>query len=446
MTGRRWLAALALVAATPAGWGQIEEVSGAAALREWVQPAFPDEARRQKLEGRVVVEFVVDASGAVREATIAESTAGFFEEPALVAVRQWKFAPALDEGKPVECGMSVPIEFPLAQLKQKRVPVAPPPHLMPRAAKRLPARAIRAPDPEYPAEFEERKLPGEVQLELTVDATGRVLTPRVIWASHAAFVEEALRAAEASTFEPARQGVLARASTLRYPVSFVSFGAKRADILAANRVRLEEGPAVDVLPEPFALADPVYPFELLLAGTGGAAEVSFTLGAGGYVSNVTLVAASHPEFGAALVAAVEGWAFRPALKEGARVPVRLRVAREFAAPTGAEARLVGLLSGDAGAIAGPGGLDGRLTPLWRGFPGYPNALRAEAVKGEAEIEFIIDRAGRARLPRVVSATRPEFGWAAATAINQWVFARPRRGGEPTDVRVRIPVNFTPPAE
>ena len=73
-----------------------------------------------------------------------------------------------------------------------------------------------------------------------------------------------------------------------------------------------------------------------------------------------------------------------------------------------------------------------------------DALRAEGPTGSAEIEFIIDREGRARLPRIVSASREEFGWAAATAIAQWVFDPPKKNGQPVDTRVRIPVSFTPP--
>ena len=55
-----------------------------------------------------------------------------------------------------------------------------------------------------------------------------------------------------------------------------------------------------------------------------------------------------------------------------------------------------------------------------------------------------DRDGRVRLPRVKSATKKEFGWAAATAISQWVFERPMRKGAAVDVTVTIPVSFAPP--
>jgi TonB family protein len=62
-------------------------------------------------------------------------------------------------------------------------------------------------------------------------------------------------------------------------------------------------------------------------------------------------------------------------------------------------------------------------------------------KGVAVVEFVIDRDGRVRLPRIVSATRPSLGWSAATALSQWVFTTPMRGGKPTEVKVQIPIEF-----
>jgi outer membrane biosynthesis protein TonB len=47
---------------------------------------------------------------------------------------------------------------------------------------------------------------------------------------------------------------------------------------------------------------------------------------------------------------------------------------------------------------------------------------------------------------VISATQEEFGWAAATAVSQWVFKIPLRAGQPADVRVRIPFDFKVPVD
>lgn len=421
---------------------------GDASLLHWVQPEYPELARKAKLEGEVMVEFVVELDGRVSQANVKESTNELLNDAALAAVQRWTFNPAVEDGKPVVSAMSATLPFRLAQLKQKQVPIAPPgQEFMPAGLKLTPAKAKFAPDPDYPAELEEKKLPGEVEIEFKVDAEGKIKAPRVLWASHAAFVETALRAVEKSQFEPAHQGPLAKATTMKYPVEFQSIGSgsKRADILEANHITVVTAPAPEVLPTPVVLIEPVYPCDRLLAGEQGSAEVKFLLGDNGHTAEVTVVSATAPQYGAALAAAVEAWMFQPAMSEGARQPVRLQVAYAFIPQeTGAIARLAADMRPGGAGVSGPAGLDQRLKPLWRGFPVYPQALRAEKSTGEATIEFIIDRDGRARLPRIGSASKDEFGWAAATAISQWVFERPIRNGEPVDVRVSIPVSFAPP--
>jgi TonB family protein len=415
-------------------------VDGPALLAEWSPPAYPEEARAAKKESRVEVDLIVDEHGAVTEAQAADESDPLFVQPALDAVRRWKFKPALDEGKPVACGMTTPVVFSLAQAKLKPPYGLPPQTQWPVPAKRRPARVKNAADPDYPEELDPKKLPGEVDLEFGIDAEGRIVSRRVLWASHGAFVAEALRVAERWTFEPARQGLLARPSTMRAPVSFVSVGAKRAEICAANGLKLADESEVDVWPEPIVMQEPVYPREKLLAGEEGSAEATFVLTPRGQVTEFALGECTAPEFGAALTAAVDAWLFRPGMKGGNNVSVRVALRHEFRRPDGGPlARLITALS--EGKVGNARGLDKPLEVVWRGFPAYPEALRATKPVGEADIEFVIDRDGRARAPRVVSATQPEFGWAAATAVSQWVFAPPRRGGEPVDVFVRVPLRF-----
>ena len=61
--------------------------------------------------------------------------------------------------------------------------------------------------------------------------------------------------------------------------------------------------------------------------------------------------------------------------------------------------------------------------------------------GTTEVEFIIDREGVVHLPRIVSASEPEFGCSAATAVVRWRFAPPIKAGEPVDARVRMQLDF-----
>lgn len=74
-------------------------------------PVFPIEMRGKKLEGVVIVLFVVDTNGKVTQPRIEKSSHPVFEKPALAAVKQWKFEPAIKGGQRVPCKMRVPIRF-----------------------------------------------------------------------------------------------------------------------------------------------------------------------------------------------------------------------------------------------------------------------------------------------------------------------------------------------
>lgn len=76
-----------------------------------VAPNYPTELRGKKVEGVVTIIFVVDASGRVVNPKVEKSSNPAFERPALEAVRQWKFEPAVKGGARVGCRMRAPIRF-----------------------------------------------------------------------------------------------------------------------------------------------------------------------------------------------------------------------------------------------------------------------------------------------------------------------------------------------
>lgn len=412
--------------------------------RDWRPPIYPPAAIKAKVEGRVTVEFVVDEQGRVVDPRIKqpEKADPLLSEAVLAQAAQWSFAPALEAGRPVARSVQTTVSFFLKGRGGK------PSVSLPLALEIPPkkeARAIAQPDPEYPEFLLDRKLTGRVVVGFMVSAEGAIKELAVLYASDAEFVGEALRTVRRWKFEPGRQGVLKVRTEKKAELEFFAYGneTKREDILTANGIAGWQDAGLEVNPLPLVLTAPVYPRERLIAGETGEAEVSFTLNERGQPTQVTVTKASQPEFGRALVAAVELWGLRPASKGGQTLPVTLRVKHAFKMnPQGPEARVVAAIKG--GEIAGAKGLDARLTPVWRVPPQYPEALLAERPVGSATIEFIIDREGRARFPRVVSATHEAFGWAAAAAISQWVFVPPTRKGEAVDVRVSIPVEFAPP--
>jgi TonB family protein len=88
------------------------EVDTPARILMPVPPIYPHEAKKNNIEGRVIVRFVVDAEGEVREPEIVVATpAGFFEASALDAIVQYEFAPAIKDGMPVNSLVTLPIAY-----------------------------------------------------------------------------------------------------------------------------------------------------------------------------------------------------------------------------------------------------------------------------------------------------------------------------------------------
>lgn len=72
-------------------------------------PVYP--AGKRSLEVVVSVVFVVDTTGKVINPRVEKSTNPAFDKPAVDAVKQWKFEPAIKAGQRVSCKMRVPIRF-----------------------------------------------------------------------------------------------------------------------------------------------------------------------------------------------------------------------------------------------------------------------------------------------------------------------------------------------
>lgn len=74
-------------------------------------PSYPASLRSKKLEGVVSVLFIVDATGKVTTPRVEKSSNPAFEKPAIDAIKQWRFEPAVKGGSRVACKMRVSIRF-----------------------------------------------------------------------------------------------------------------------------------------------------------------------------------------------------------------------------------------------------------------------------------------------------------------------------------------------
>jgi periplasmic protein TonB len=76
-----------------------------------VEPEFSEEARKAKFMGVVTVNLIVDTKGLPQNVHISRGVGMGLDEKALEAVRQYRFKPAMENGKPVPVQVNVEVNF-----------------------------------------------------------------------------------------------------------------------------------------------------------------------------------------------------------------------------------------------------------------------------------------------------------------------------------------------
>lgn len=86
-----------------------ELIGGLASIQENIR--YPEMARRAGIEGRVYVQFIVNEEGEVEDPQVIRGIGGGADEEALRAVREAKFKPGMQRGRPVRVQYSLPVVF-----------------------------------------------------------------------------------------------------------------------------------------------------------------------------------------------------------------------------------------------------------------------------------------------------------------------------------------------
>lgn len=74
---------------------------------------YPDMARKAGIEGRVIIQFIVNEQGEVEDPRVIRGIGGGCDKEALRVVKQAKFEPGRQRGNPVRVQYSLPITFKL---------------------------------------------------------------------------------------------------------------------------------------------------------------------------------------------------------------------------------------------------------------------------------------------------------------------------------------------
>jgi len=76
-----------------------------------IEPVYPEFAKRNKIQGTVILEAEVLKDGSVRDIRVRRGVGGGLDEAAIEAVRKVKFQPGKSSGQPVDCLVIIPVEF-----------------------------------------------------------------------------------------------------------------------------------------------------------------------------------------------------------------------------------------------------------------------------------------------------------------------------------------------
>jgi len=88
-----------------------EPIGGLYAIQSKIK--YPEEAKQNGIEGKVFIQAFIDENGNVAKAKVIKGVGSGLDEAALEAVKQTKFIPGKQEGKPVKVQIAIPILFKL---------------------------------------------------------------------------------------------------------------------------------------------------------------------------------------------------------------------------------------------------------------------------------------------------------------------------------------------
>ncbi len=92
-------------------WVRLEPPTQAPVVLTRVEPVYPEEYRRARVAGIVILELAITETGAVEQVGVLKSIGPGLDMAAVKAVRQWTFKPATRDGKPVPILFNLTINF-----------------------------------------------------------------------------------------------------------------------------------------------------------------------------------------------------------------------------------------------------------------------------------------------------------------------------------------------
>ncbi len=197
---------------------QAQQVAGTGRVR------YPDALRSASVQGEVLAQFVVDATGAIEPGTfkVLQSNHGDFTAAVEAALPNMRFSPAEVGGVRVRQLVQQPFTFSLGGPPSPARPasvIKPSSDVPPNSeARQIPGTGLMR----YPDELRRAKVEGEVVAQFVIDVNGEIMpgSLKVLRSDHALFTQAVETSVSAMRFQPAQVGGKKVRQLLEMPFTF----------------------------------------------------------------------------------------------------------------------------------------------------------------------------------------------------------------------------------
>lgn len=186
-----------------------------AKIKQEVLPEYPKIAIKNHIQGDITIDVVIDPEGNVANATwVNDGTSTLLSEPALEAVRKWKYQTTLLNGNPVSVSSWAVIRFQLADKPTVQILTRDENTTPTKKAQKLEgpfrirvssgvadSHRISGEDPDYPLAAKRQNIHGDVVLRALTDEKGSIVSLQVI-SGDPILAEAALAAVKTWKYRP----------------------------------------------------------------------------------------------------------------------------------------------------------------------------------------------------------------------------------------------------
>lgn len=344
-----------------------------------------------------------NAYGYVTHAEIKETSNPELGRACLEAIRQWRYSPARENGQPVASKFIQPIHFAEGVISTA---AEKPASQRPKATHRV--------APELPDSL--RGITGNAVVALQLDAEGKITSLAIDSSTHEelnSYCEAAVRQWE---FTPQIVNGKAVPATIQVPFRF------NGDPLQAEMVEHAITLADRDL-KPLRQPSPTIP--ATLADQAGEAEIAFIVDDHGYVAQPEIKSSTQPELAELARQTVLSWKYRPAVKDGQAVAVKVVQPFRFNG---------GMVVTESKALVDKLPVARRTTQ-----PDVPESLRN--IPGYVNVQFTLDSGGNVTAVESKDASLSELEAPALAAAKNWKFKPAMKDGQPTGSKVVVSFVF-----